>query len=430
MTAAIAALLLQATAGTALPADTVPLSLSTALERARAVSPAVLSARGLLAAAQGARAEAFWPFPSNPRISFERTRRTPIEGGASPAETAGGTFFDHRWQVSQTLEVAGQNFLRASAAGARVAAARSVVAEAGRQAAREASLAFLAARMAVRRRALLAASDSLAGRLERMARRRFAAGDIGRLDYNAAILDAARSRARLEEARAERDTALAQLGRVLGLPPDSAPRPAALPDLPAVSAGDSALLSIARRRRPDLGAARQGLEAAHEDLTLAHRSLVPDLVLTGFTGPEEQTSTLGFSVGIEVPLFHRGQAAVGRAEEAESGARAAVMTTERALAGEVRAAAARFRRDVAAARTFGREALRAADENARLSERALEAGELGVPDVVTLREQALQVQLEHLGVLARAYAAWFDLAAALDVEPQGLPPLLETRGTL
>ncbi len=401
-------------------ADTVRISLQQAMARARAVSPAVLAARGSLAAARGVRSEAGWPVASNPHLSY-------TAGPSKPP--AGRARYDFQWTLSQSLEVAGQSFLRASAAGDRVRAAQGRLEDAGRRVGLGAARAWLAARMAVRRERVEVAADSLARRLDSFAGREFAAGGIGRLDRNAAILSAVSARTALDRARAERDTALAALARVLGFPSDSVPWPSALPPLPELSdvvSHDSALVVTARLRRPDIAAAELAVRAARQEETLAHRSLVPDLDLGGFAGHQEGDAVVGLSVGISLPVFHRQQAAIGLAEERASGAEAALLSSERSVRAQVEEAAIRFDRGLQAARQIGGEALKAARENAALSERALEAGELAVPEVVTLRAQALAVQLDHLAALESAYRAWFDLAAALDVEPEALAGLVRS----
>lgn len=395
-------------------ADTVRLSLQEAVARARAVSPAVLAARGSVAAARGARSEAGWPLPSNPRLAYEAgNSKTP----------AGGTMYDYQWTLSQSFEVGGQSFLRAAAAGDRVEAAGKRVEDARRIAGLDVAHAYVSAFLAIRTAQVVAAADSMAMRLDTFAARQFGSGEINRLDRNAAILSAVTARTRLERALADRDTALASLAAVLGLPRDSVPWPSALPPLPDVSSlttHDSALVALARLGRPDIGAAELETEAARQDQTLAHRALVPDLNLSGFGGHQQGEAVFGLSVGIGIPLFHRQQAAIGLATQRESEAEAVLMAAERSLRAQVESASSRFDRELRAAREVGQDALRAARENAELSERALEAGELGVPEVVTLRAQALGVQLDHLAALESAYRAWFDLAAALNVEPGAL----------
>ena len=48
---------------------------------------------------------------------------------------------------------------------------------------------------------------------------------------------------------------------------------------------------------------------------------------------------------------------------------------------------------------------------------------MSVADVVVFRSTALATQLEYLEVLAEAYEAWFQLAAAVDARPDELTDL-------
>ena len=91
---------------------------------------------------------------------------------------------------------------------------------------------------------------------------------------------------------------------------------------------------------------------------------------------------------------------------------------------EVLAAGARFLRSRAAERRFATEVLRAATENVTLTERALAEGEADLTQVLVLRGAAVAAQLEYLDVLQASAEAWFDLAAALAVEPDQLAALL------
>jgi outer membrane protein TolC len=281
--------------------------------------------------------------------------------------------------------------------------------------------------LAERRAALVDSNAVFAERLAQSARRQLDAGEVNRLEYNAAVLESARARSAAERAGGRREAAAANLARLLALGPDSVPKTAPLPPVPELRAADEArLLSVARSRRPDLAAAVFETEAAKRALSLAHRSLIPNLTFSIFSGREEATDDLfGFSVGLSIPLFRRRQADVGAARAGHSIARAEAAAIGRLLEAEVRSAAARYARAASAERRFAAEVLRAATENVTLTERALEEGEVSVTDVVVLRSAAVAAQLEHLEVLGEAYLAWFELAAAFNATPKELVGLIE-----
>jgi len=396
--------------------DTVVLSLEAATARALAVSPAVMAADGAVRAARGLRAEAWWPFPDNPALEYGRVRRTSV----------GGTTYDREWAITQDIELAGQWAWRGSGATALVRSVEARATDARRSAALEARRSYVALAIAQLRAALTDSAAAFGETLAEFARRQFDAGEINRLEWNAAVLEGARARSAAERDRADAEAAAANLARLLGLPRDTVPRAGAIPPIPPLAwDSDSVLLTIARARRPDLRAAAEQRRGADRFLTAARLSLLPTLTISALGGREEGTDRLlGIAVGLRVPLFHRQQAAVGAAAADREAARAEQLAVARSVQAEVLAAGARFRRARAAERRFARDVLRAATENVTLTERALAEGEVSLAEVLILRSTAVTAQLEYLDVLRAVADAWFELAAALAAEPADLPTLV------
>lgn len=400
------------------PTDSFAISLDDATRRAVAMSPTVLAAIGAVRAPRGLRAEAWWPFPENPGLEYARVRR----------RTTSGTVYDRQWVLTQEIEIAGQWAWRGSAASALVGSAEARVDDARRLTALEARRAYAALAVAERRAALTDSAAAFAERLAEFARQQFEAGEVSRLEWNAAVLEAARTRSTAERAWAEGAAAAADLARLLALPPDSTPRTTALPAIPALRwDSDTVLLALARARRPDLRGSEALRRSADRNVTAARLSFIPNLTISAFDGREEGTDRLlGFAVGVKIPLFHRQQAGVGAAEAERAAARAELAATERAVQADVLAASARFLRASTAERRFATDVLRAATENVTLTERALTEGEVSLTDVLVLRATAVNAQLEYLDVLRDAWDAWFELAAALAADPADLAALLGT----
>lgn len=396
--------------------DTLTVTLGEAVSRALAASPAVAAALGDIHRVQGQRAENLLPFASNPEFIYGRTQRT------TPATTV----HDRDWLISQEIEIAGQSFTRRSASSAFLLAAESRVADARRVAGLDVRQAYLSLALAERQFALVDTTARFAERLAGFARQQFDAGEINRLELNTAVLDAARTRSAAERARAAIATTAAELARQLAVPPDSVLRTAPLPALPVVHWDSTAwLLPLAQSRRPDLIAADAQLQGAGKTLSAAKRAFIPNLTIAAVGGQESGTDDLlGFQVGVQIPLFYNGQAARGAAEAALATARAEQSATTRGIQAELQAAIGRFRSSAAAEQQFAQEVLTAASENVNLTEQALREGEVNLTDVIVLRRTALDAQLEYLAVLANAYTAWFEVAAALDVDPLELPVLL------
>jgi len=396
--------------------DTVTLTLDQAAARAVAVSPRVLAAEGAVRAPQGLRAQSRWPFADNPTLSFGRTRRT----------TPPGTTQDRAWEVSQALDLSGQWVWRGRAANALVESARAQIEDERRLVSRDARRAYLEVAIAERRAALTDSAASFAERLSDFARRLLDAGEINRLERNAAALDAARARSTAERASADVAAARAELGRLLGLPSGTTLRATALPSIPAFSwSSDAALIALARSRRPDLHAAVARELGTRRAVRAAKLARFPSVVASAFGGREASTDRLqGVQLGLAIPLFQREQARIGLADAERALASAELIGAERTVAAEVLAASERFRRAATSERRFVTEVLRAATENVTLTERALTEGEVSVTDVLVLRGTAVAAQLEYLEVLRDAASAWFDLSAALAVEPAALITLL------
>ena len=397
--------------------DTLTLSLDAAAARAVLMSPSVAASRGAVHAPRGLRAEAWWPFPDNPTVEYGSVQR----------RTTAGTFYDRAWSLTQEIEIAGQSVWRGNAASAQVHSAEARVDDVRRIVALEARRAYVALAIAERRASLTDSAAAFAERLAEFARQQFDAGEVNRLEWNAAVLEAARARSAAERARAGESAAAADLARLLALPADSSPRTSAVPPIPDLRwVSDSVLLMLARARRPDLRASEALRQSADQNVTAARLSFVPNLTISGFQAREATDRLSGVSFGVRVPLFHRRQTTIGVAEADRAAARAELVATERAIQADVLAAGARFLRARSAERRFATDVLRAATENVTLTERALTEGEVSLTDVLVLRSTAVNAQLEYLDVLRDASEAWFELAAALAAEPADLAALLGT----
>jgi outer membrane protein TolC len=184
-------------------------------------------------------------------------------------------------------------------------------------------------------------------------------------------------------------------------------------------------VALARARRPDLRAGEFSQLGAQRAVAAAKLARVPNVVASTFGGREAGTDRLqGVQVGVAIPLFRREQANIGLAEAERAAATANLTAAERSIVADVLAAGARFRRAAASERRFATEVLRAATENVTLTERALAEGEVSVTDVLVLRGTAVAAQLEYLDVLRDAASAWFELSAALAIEPSALSAIL------
>ncbi|MCL7982421.1 MAG: TolC family protein [marine benthic group bacterium] len=392
--------------------DTVTYTLEQAVQRAALISPGVLAAEGAIAAPTGERSVVRLPFQGNPVVQYAGADRT----------TGSHSVWDWEWSLRQEIEIGGQWSARSSAEEHRIRAAQELVSEAARATGLDTRIRFLDLRMATRIAELADSTAEFAERLSAMASERLDAGAISVLEYNTAVIEAARTRSQAERAAALREATEARLAVVLGVPAPGTVQALPLPPLPDFQEYDrAALVAVAEARRPDLRADSLSWEASDRDVTAASRRVIPNLELAGFTGREEGTDDLlGFSIGAIIPLVDHGQGDKGRAEASRAAAEARMTETRRAIQAQVVAAASRFERNVRAERRFAVEGLAAARENASLVEMAFEEGAVGIAQVVVLREAAVAAEVEYIEARRSAYESWFQLSAALRITPQQL----------
>ena len=177
-------------------------------------------------------------------------------------------------------------------------------------------VAYIDWQLAVGRGQLAEQGAKLRGDLARIAEARLAAGDVAELDVSAIRLDALVGTG--EAARAVRDAELARerLRYVLGIQlSDVSFEPAPMPELPRIQLDIEELVGEAVLSRPDLRAVELAVGAAEERAELARRDtwqlmgLLPDINSRGRKGFEA-----GPGLQFTVPIFHRNQGAIARAE--------------------------------------------------------------------------------------------------------------------
>lgn len=395
--------------------DTIDLTMAEVAARAVAASPAVATAAGAIRAPLGLKSEWWGPFAGNPTIEVGRTNRQ------SPL----GKFDDRAWAVSQEVDpLAWRERRRAAESEITSIGARRRDVE--RMVALEAQRAYIALAIAQRRATLTDSAASFAERLAAYAKRQFDAGETNRLELNATTLEAARARSAAERADAARAAAGAEVARLLALPATITLRAVDLPLLPDPSTvADTTLIAAGLANRQDLRAAEAAREGAERRLSSTRLALLPTVTMAMTGGQESGTDRLtGFQVGLQVPLFHRQQAATGEAEALRVAATSEAIAARRAIQAEVQGAAALYRRGRSAEQRFTANVLPAANENVRLVERALAEGEVNLTEVLVLRGAAVGAQLEYLDVLRDAVEAWVGLAAAVAANPQDLDRLI------
>ena len=289
--------------------------------------------------------------------------------------------------------------MRIEGAEAALASERAIVDDVGRQATEAVARAFLAHERAQERRALLADAETTAAEIQRIAERRYAAGDIAAIDVN--LARAAASRAQATTIGADADVALSNgvLVRLLNFDPatEIAVDHALEQDRPA----DLARLLTAVRSRPDLLALQSSVAEAEAEQRLGAAMRRPDLGVDVRARKEGADRIVVAGLTVSLPWFNRGQELLATGAARAARLRLDRDTTERAAVAEITALHEEYARRRGAAAAF-EAALPAATDNQQLSQRSFEEGELSLPDLIVVRREVIDTRLAYLDLLFEA----------------------------
>ncbi len=305
-------------------------------------------------------------------------------------------------QLNQPIELGGKR-------AARVAVAEGALAVAGgeqqdrRQAVRaDVIAAYYAALGARERRQLAQATFELAGRGLDAVARRVAAGKVSPIDADKARL--AQADARLEQARAEGDlaVALARLqaltGQAVAPKDDTAPLPDPGP-LPAVqgAATDGPAVRQARRQL--------ALQQAHARLARANR--LPDVTLTVGSQRDDQLAGRQAVLGVAVPLplFDRNSGNVAAAQARTRQAEAGLQAAELAARAETTAAWLRYRQARDEAQALEHDVVAVARSVYESTLRGFEFGKFSYLDVLDAQRTWFGARARHLQATQDAWQA-------------------------
>lgn len=368
-------------------ADTLVLSLAETQRLALQRSPAFLADRQEEAIARGELRQAR-AYTLNPTVDIEG-----FETGAP------GSPRQYTAALSQEIQWAGQWGLRAGAARAGLVRAESRVRDAARATVAEASRAYYAALAADRR---LVVAEQIFGANERLRQAtqvQLREGEISTLEGNLAQIEFGRSRARVLTARRETTSALIELRRAVGLPPEQPVRLTEdLPQLPGTTElTEDSLVTLALSRRPDLAAQTAAVQQSETLGRLARREAIPNLRISALATRDagEGASRFGIGVGLPLPLWNRNRGLVAQREAEIEQAVLRRRDVELRVRAEVTDA---YRTYVAAseeARTLEATVLEPARQNQTLLESAFRAGKIGLPTVLLLRNQLLDAELDY-----------------------------------
>lgn len=387
--------------------DEASLSLEEALARAEAVNPQLRARQAQLLAAQGVLTDAQALFQSNPQVTLEGTRRqVPAPaGGESVREWQGG--------VQQTFEIAGQPGFRREAARAAMQALQAEIADLRLQQQAEVSRRFYRV-LALQRRVELETQaarlfEGTAGAVER----RRAAGEDTRLDANVALVEWERARNQLAAVNEQLIEARSELAVPLQLPPERLP--AVRGELtPAPLPFDESALQARVAGQPRLRALNARETSARARLRLEQAARTPDITLgvsAGREGPSAARERLTtFSVSVPIPLFRRNATAIGQASADAAQAEVERIAAERDLPAQVHALWLRLESLRQRIQRLETSVLPTLSRNDELSRRSLQAGQIGLLELLVANRQMLDARRD----LIEAYLEYHNTRLTLE----------------
>ncbi|WP_367395202.1 TolC family protein [Cupriavidus sp. Agwp_2] len=375
------------------------LTLDQAWQIAEEANPALNAAQANLAAAEGQLTDTRSLLWNNPHVNAEGLRRMVPQPGASD-----GVQREWRAQISQTLEVAGQQGYRRTAAEQELAALQESLEETRRQVRADVERGFVRVLSLQARAAMEAEVVALIRDNVSVARKRFEAGEDTKLDNNLAEVELGRADNQLEAVREQLLGARADLAATLQLPAKALPEVqgnlvSEAPDLPYSL---EQLLSTASTR-PRLRALDHREQAARSRLGLERAAVYPDVTVGLFAGREGPVQgrerIMGLSVSLPLPLFRRNAAGIGRAgtelTQVQLERQAAIRDTSASVI-VLWQKLESVRQRVNKLEQF---VLRRLRENQRLSATAYRTGEISLTQLLLATRQVLDTRREVLDAL-------------------------------
>jgi cobalt-zinc-cadmium efflux system outer membrane protein len=313
----------------------------------------------------------------------------------------------------QLFEIGGQRAARVSGVDALVDRETASSEMALREALREVGSAFLDGLAARDRLSVVRRVFDDSTELIRATERRYELGDVAGIDLNLARITAARARASLADASAEKISAEGRLRSLLAIAHQT---PIVLEgDLAAHARLDGEDVLARAAELPELRAIAAEAREAEAELRLGKAEGRPDVGVSFDFEREEGDDVFRFGGILELPWTRIGEAR--RAEAEARGRRLALQLKGARAASAVGLQTAyevyRARLESAEALTTG--ALPSVIDNETLAARSYEAGEIGLLELLVLRREAFESRLATIERNLEAAVAAIDLELAAGV---------------
>jgi len=407
-----ARIVLFACAFTAIPAASgYALTLEEALRRAEEANPRIRAAQAEAAAREGQLTDSRALLWNNPTLAGEAGRRA-VPNAPRQSEYLVG--------ISQAFEIAGQQGHRRAEAEQSLAAFREEISELRSQVRADVSRQFLAVLALQRRLDTERVVLELTERSAAIVDKRFRSGEDTLLQANLAEVEADRARNEIRSLEEQIVQARAELATLLQLPP--AELPAVRGELAATPVPYSLeqLLALVETR-PQFRAFGHREEAARSRLALERAAVYPDVTLgigTGQDGPSDARERLTlFTLSVPLPLFRQNASGIGRASSDLARTQIERETSLRDARARVSALWKNLESLRARVTRLREAALPRLNENQRLSQRALRAGEISITELLLVNRQLLDAQRDFFAALTD-----YELTRVTLEEAAGWPP--------
>lgn len=397
-----------------------PITLEQAVALAERRNPSLSVIRASATAIRGELDDVRAPLWNNPEIVTESRRR-------ALGQTTGpeALRYDAGIGLSQRFELGGQQEARRGAAEAGQRAVQHSIEDIRREVRGEAAQRFFQVLSLQQKVQTEEHALDLLRRAAELTGKRVRAGEDSRLDGNLAAIEVERGVNQVAQAREQLVQARAALSAQLQLEPGS--QPEAVGDLDPAALGytlNDLLVAAARRPRLQLLAARE--DAARRRLDLERGNTYPDVTVGLSYSPErnidtkDRIATLSFA--LPLPIFRRNATGIGRAQTELDQTRIERQAAERDTQASVNALWRRLQSVQQRVNRMQSTVLPSLEENQRLSLKALQAGEIGLPQFLLVRRQVLdgrrdfleaRTELRLVGVALETAAGW----------PSELPPV-------
>lgn len=314
----------------------------------------------------------------------------------------------------------GERAAKTERARARIENVRAQIAHEEWRLATDARKAYVGLWAAQERLRLAEAAVTLQERLRRFLRDKRELGDASRLEVNLLELEYVERRREREAVVNDHQRARLEFNRVLGVPPQAIVVLQATDPLAyrPIAVTLERLEPLMVERRPDVAAARFEYEQTQQELRLAYIQRIPWFRF----GPayeregskdEGSINKFGIGVGIDLPIANLNQGEIARLEAAREKVRESFVARVYAARAEVNEALQALQGQERLVRLHDEIVRPALEENARLTNAALELGDVNVLQFVTAQDKVLKSRDEFLRTQLEYWKAVFDLERAL-----------------